>query len=50
VVQSVPFLNRDGSLNIYLDKGVTRSGGQKLHVRPARKQRRPKQEAPVAAE
>ena len=31
------YLNKNGSINIYLDAGVTLTGGQKLHLRPARK-------------
>lgn len=30
------YLNRDGSFSIYLDAGVTVTGGQKLHLRAAR--------------
>ncbi len=31
-------LGRNGSLNVYLDQGVTITGGQKLYIRPAREQ------------
>ena len=30
------YVNRNGTINVYLDQGVTLSGGQKLHLRPAR--------------
>jgi len=30
------FRNRDGSITLYLDEGVTVTAGQKLYLRPAR--------------
>ena len=30
------YVNRDGTINVYLDPGVTLSEGQKLHLRAAR--------------
>ena len=38
------YVNKDGSINVYLDEGVTLTGGQKLRLRPAREQ--PSDEAP----
>jgi hypothetical protein len=29
------YVNRNGSISIYLDEGVQLSGGQKLYLRPA---------------
>lgn len=31
------YLNKDGSINLYLDEGVTLTGGMKLRVREARR-------------
>jgi hypothetical protein len=30
------YVNKDGSINVYLDEGVAVSGGEKLHIKPAR--------------
>ena len=30
------YINRNGSLSIYLDEGVSLTGGQKLYLRPTR--------------
>jgi hypothetical protein len=35
------YMNKNASLNLYLDAGVSLMGGQKLHLRPARPQNTP---------
>jgi hypothetical protein len=40
------YVNRNGSVSIYLDAGVTVTGGQKLYLRAVR----PKDEAAAASE
>jgi hypothetical protein len=44
------YVNRNGTINVYLDEGVTLSGGQKLHLRPARGKAEAPTDAPEAAE
>ena len=44
------YVNRNATINVYLDEGVTLSGGQKLHLRPARGKAAAEGSAPEASE
>jgi hypothetical protein len=43
------YRNRDGSISVYLDAGVTLTGGQKLYLREARSNGGAKHEGSVEA-
>jgi len=44
------YVNRNGSISIYIDGGVTIAGGQKLYLRAARDKSASSTDAPEASE